>query len=43
MDTLRGLLGIRMDKVPSPRIRQLCKVIKGVDEKINNFMFSPMV
>ena len=34
MDNLRGLLGIRrMDKVPNARIRKLCRVTKGVDEK----------
>ena len=33
---LRGLLGIRrMDKVENTRIRQLCAVTKGVDEKID--------
>ena len=36
MDNLRGLLGIRrMDKFRNARIRQLCGVTKGVDEKIN--------
>ena len=36
MDNLRGLLGIRrMDKVPNVRIRQLCGVAKGMDEKID--------
>ena len=36
MDNLRGLLGIRrMDKVLNAGIRQLCGVMKGVDEKIN--------
>ena len=36
MENLRSLLGIRrMDKVPNARIRQLCGVMKGVDEKIN--------
>ena len=35
MDNLRGLLGIRrMDKVPSGEIRELCEVMKGVNEKI---------
>ena len=35
MDNLRGLLDIRrMDKVPNARIRQLCRVMKGVDKKI---------
>ena len=34
MDNFRGLLGIRrMDKVLNAWIRQLCKVMKGVDEK----------
>ena len=36
MDNLRGLLGIlRMDRVPNARIRQLCGVTKGADEKID--------
>ena len=36
MDNLRGLLGIRrMDKVPNTWIRELCRVIKGVDKKID--------
>ena len=36
MDDLRGLLGIRrIDKLPNTRIRQLCGVTKGVDEKID--------
>ena len=36
MDNLRGLLGIRrMDKVLNAQIRQLCGVMKGVDEKID--------
>ena len=36
MDNLKGLLGIRrMGKVPNVRIRQLCRVMKGVDEKID--------
>ena len=35
MDNLKGLLVIRrMDKVPNARIRQLCGLTKGVDEKI---------
>ena len=34
MDNLRGLLGIRrIGKVPNARIRQLCGVTKGLDEK----------
>ena len=36
MDNLRGLLDIkRIDKVRNSRIRQLCGVTKGVDEKID--------
>ena len=36
IDNLTALLGIwRMDKVPNARIRQLCRVTKGVDEKID--------
>ena len=36
MDNLRGLLGIRrMDEVPNARIRQLCGMTKGADEKID--------
>ena len=36
MDNPRGLLGIRrMDKVPNLWIMQLCGVMKGVDEKID--------
>ena len=31
----KGLLGIRMDKVPTARIKQLWGVTKGVDEKID--------
>ena len=35
INNLRGLLGIRRrDKVPNARIRQLCRVAKGVDENI---------
>ena len=34
MDNLRGLLGIRrMDEVPNARIRELCGVTKGHDER----------
>ena len=34
MEKLRGLLGIRrMDRVPNVRIRELCKVTKGLDER----------
>ena len=40
MDNLRGLLCIRrMDKVPNARIRQLCGVTKGVNEKIEESIF----
>ena len=36
MDNLRSLLSIRrMDKVPNIWKRQLCRVKKGVDEKID--------
>ena len=36
MDNLRGLLGIRrMDKVLTAQIKKLCRVTKGVDEKID--------
>ena len=36
MDNLRGLQGIRiMDKVPNARLRQLCGVTRGVNEKID--------
>ena len=36
MDNLRGLLGIRrMDRFPNARIRELCRVMKGVDNRID--------
>ena len=36
MDNLRGLLGInRMDRVPNARIRELCGMKKGLDERID--------
>ena len=36
MDNLKGLLGIRrIDRVPNARIRELCGVRKGLDERIN--------
>ena len=36
MDNLRDILSIkRMDKVPNARIRELCGVPKGVDERIS--------
>ena len=35
-DLFRGLLGItRMDRVPNEWIRELCGVMKGVDERID--------
>ena len=41
MDNLRGLLGIRrIDKFQNERIRQLCGVTKGVDEKIEDVLRS---
>ena len=36
MDNLRGLLGISgMDRVPNARIRELCRVTKGIDGRID--------
>ena len=36
IDNLRGLLGIRrMDRVPNARIRELCRVKKGLEERID--------
>ena len=36
MDNLRGLLGIRrMDRVPNAQLRELCRVKKGPDERID--------
>ena len=36
MDNLLGLLGIRrMDKVSNARIRELCGVKRGLDERID--------
>ena len=36
MNNLKGLLGIRtMDSIPNARIRELCGVKKGLDEKID--------
>ena len=33
MDNLRGLLSIRrLDRVPNPRVRELCGVKKGLDK-----------
>ena len=35
MDNVRGLIGIdRMDGVPNARIRELCRVKKGLDESV---------
>ena len=35
MDNLRVLLGIRrMDRVPNAQIRELCRVRKGLDERM---------
>ena len=40
MDNLTGLLGIRkMDKVLNAWIRELCRVMKGVDKRINEDVF----
>ena len=34
-DNLKGLLGItRVDRVPNARIKKLCRVTKGADERI---------
>ena len=39
MNYLRVLLVIRrMDKVPNARIRELCEVTKGVDERIGGVL-----
>ena len=36
MDNFRGLLGIRkMDRVPNAWIREMCRMKKGVDERID--------
>ena len=36
IDNLRGLLGIRrMDKVPNAWIRKLCRMMKGMDKRID--------
>ena len=38
-ENLRELLGIRrMDRVPNARIRELCGVKKGLDERIDEGM-----
>ena len=39
MDNLRGLLGImRMNRVPNANIRELCRLKKGLDERIDEGM-----
>ena len=36
MDNFRGLLGIRrMNRIPNARIRELCGVGNGIDERID--------
>ena len=36
MENLTGSLGIRrMDRVPNAEIRELCKIMKGVDQRID--------
>ena len=46
MDNLRCLMGIRrMDKVANVRIRELCGVTRGMDERIDKgvlLWFSPL-
>ena len=40
MDNLRGFLGIRrMDRIPNAQIRELCGLVKGVDERIAESIF----
>ena len=40
MENLRGLLGIRrMDKVPNAWIKELCRVMKRVDERIDGVLW----
>ena len=42
-NNLRSLLGIRrMDKVPNLRIRELCRLAKGMNEKIDKGICSPV-
>ena len=39
MNNLRGFLGIRkMDRVPNAEISELCRVEKGIDERIDEGM-----
>ena len=36
MDNLRGFLGLRrMNRIPNARIKELCGVRKGLDERID--------
>ena len=36
IDNLRGLMGIRMmDRVPNALIRELCRVKKGLDKRVD--------
>ena len=40
MDNLRGLLSVRrMDRVSNAWIRELCRVKKGLDERIDEGVF----
>ena len=40
MDNLRRLLGIgKMDRFLNAQIRQLCRVKKGLDERVDEIMF----
>ena len=40
MDNLRGFLTVkRMDKVPNTRIRELCEVTNGLDERLMKGFF----
>ena len=39
MDNLKGLLGIRrMNEIRNARIRELCGVMKGVDERVDGVL-----
>ena len=40
MNNLRGLVGIRrMDRIPNARIRELCEVKEGLEERIDEGVF----
>ena len=40
MNNLKGLLGVRrMDRIPYARMRELCRVRKGPDERIDEGIF----